>query len=66
MGVLKPLPCKGRGLERGQSIHSKLFKHPLIKFCKSLNPVNPDSDKKELKNKQNEYKQSISLNPVNP
>jgi Uma2 family endonuclease len=30
MGVLKPLPLQGRGLERGQSIHSKLFKHPLI------------------------------------
>jgi hypothetical protein len=29
MGVLKPLPLQGRGLERGQSIHSKLFKHPL-------------------------------------
>ena len=28
-GVLKPLPLQGRGLERGQSIHSKLFKHPL-------------------------------------
>ncbi|QSV52758.1 MAG: hypothetical protein HEP80_01335 [Dolichospermum sp. UKL201] len=47
MGVLKPLPLQGRGLERGQSIHSKLSKHPLIKFCKSLNPVNPDSDKKD-------------------
>jgi hypothetical protein len=28
-GVLKPLPDAGRGLERGQFIHSKLFKHPL-------------------------------------
>jgi hypothetical protein len=32
MGVLKPLPLQGRGLERGQSIHSKLFKHPLSRY----------------------------------
>jgi CRISPR-associated protein Cas5t len=29
MGFSKPLPASGRGLERGQFIHSKLFKHPL-------------------------------------
>jgi hypothetical protein len=33
MGVLKPLPLQGRGLERGQSIHSKLFKHPLSRLA---------------------------------
>jgi putative transposase len=29
MGFSKPLPASGRGVERGQFVHSKLFKHPL-------------------------------------